>query len=167
MEPEVAAPLPPRRKSSNFPASFAVGAVITLILAAGLVWATRMTQSGGPAAVGKLPFGSTEQAYSAQIQFQNGQMSQATNFLNQEFTYVGGTVTNGGPRTVKALDVMVEFRDPFNQVVLRDPQRIILTDSQPLKAGESRDFNVTLGAHLPTEWNRQYPTFRITGLVLE
>jgi len=94
-------------------------------------------------------------------------MSQATNFLNQEFTYVAGTVSNNGPRTVRALDAVVEFRDQFNQVVLRDPQRIILTDGQPLKAGESRDFSVTLGTRLPSEWNRQYPAIRVAGLILE
>jgi len=42
-----------------------------------------------------------------------------------------------------------------------------LTDGQPLKAGESRDFSVTLGAHLPSEWNRQYPAIRVAGLILE
>ncbi len=165
MEPEVAAP--PRRKSSSFPAAFAIGVVITLLLAGGLVWLTRVAQSRGPAPIGRLPFGPNEQAYAQQIHFQPGEMSQATNFLNQEFTYVAGSVTNAGPRTLRGLDVVLEFRDPFNQVVLRDPQRIILTDGQPLKAGESRDFNVTLGAHLPTEWNRQYPAVRVTGLLLE
>jgi len=164
MEPEVAEN---RGRKSSFPAAFAIGAVITLVLAGGLVWLTRVTQSRGPAAIGKLPFGAAEQAYAQQIHFQGGQMSQATNFLNQEFTYVGGTVSNDGPRTLRALDVVIEFRDPFNQIVLRDPQRIILTDGQPLKAGESRAFNVTLGAHLPTEWNRQYPAIRVTGLILE
>ncbi len=166
MEPEVEA-IPDHRRRSSFPAAFALGAVITLILVAALILVTRMTQSRGPAPIGKLPFGADEQVYAQQIHFQSGEMSQAANFLNQEFTYVGGTVSNDGPHTVRALDVVIEFRDPFNQVVLRDPQRIILTDGQPLKGGESRDFNVTLGANLPSEWNRQYPTFRITGLVLQ
>jgi hypothetical protein len=155
-----------RRDRSGFPAAFAMGVVITLLLIAGLVWLTRVTQSGGSAPVGKLPFGSVEQAYAQQIHFQGGPMSQATNFLNQEFTYVAGMVSNDGPRTLRALDVTFEFRDPFNQVVLRDPQRI-LTEGSPLKAGESRDFQVTLGAHLPSEWNRQYPVVRVTGLILE
>ncbi|HXX43593.1 MAG TPA: hypothetical protein VEJ38_02610 [Candidatus Acidoferrales bacterium] len=165
MEPEV--PAPSRHKSSSFPAAFAIGVVITLLVAGGFVWLTRVMQTRGPAPIGKLPFGPNEQTYAQQIHFQPGEMSQATNFLNQEFTYVAGTVTNAGPRTLRALDVVIEFRDAFNQVVLRDPQRIILTDEQPLKAGGSRDFSVTLGAHLPTEWNRQYPAIRVTGLVVE
>ena len=156
-----------RKERSGFPAAFAIGIVVVLILLGGLLLLTRLTQSHGPAPVGKLPFGPAEQAYAQQIQFQPGQMSQATNFLNQEFTYVAGTVLNNGSRTIRALDVALEFRDPFNQVVLRDPQRIILPDGQPLKAGQSEEFNVTLGAHLPAEWNRQYPVVRITGMTLQ
>jgi len=154
-------------RRSGFPAAFAVGLVIVLILAGALVWLSRVTQSRVPAQVGKLPFGPKEQAYAQQIHFQPGQMSQATNFLNQEFTYVAGTISNSGPRAVRALDVLLEFRDPFNQVVLRDPQRVVTADEKLLKAGESRDFQVTLGAHLPSQWNRQYPAIRITGLVLQ
>jgi hypothetical protein len=156
-----------RRDRRGFPAAFAMGVVIMLFVVAGLVWLTRITQSRGSAPVGKLPFGTEEQAYAQHIHFQGGQMSQATNFLNQDFTYVAGTVSNDGPRTVRALDVTLEFRDPFSQVVLRDPQRLILGDGPPLKAGESRDFQVTLGAHLPSEWNRQYPAMRVTGLLLD
>jgi hypothetical protein len=156
-----------RGSRSSFPAAFAIGVVVTLILAGGLVWLTRATQTRGPAPIGKLQFGAEEQAYAQQIHFQGSQMSQATNFLNQEFTYVAGTVSNDGTRTLRALDIVLEFRDQFNQVVLRDPQRIILADGPPLKGGQSRDFNVTLGAHLPSEWNRQYPAIRVTGLILE
>ena len=156
-----------RRNRRGFPTAFAMGVVITGLLAGGLIWLTRVTQSRGSAPIGKLPFGPDEQAYTQHIHFQGGQMSQATNFLNQEFTYVTGIVSNDGPRTVGALDVTFEFRDPFNQVVLRDPQRLVLTNGPPLKAGQSRDFQVTLGAHLPSEWNRQYPAVRVTGLIVE
>ena len=87
--------------------------------------------------------------------------------MNQEFIYVAGTVSNGGTRTVRALEVQFEFRDPFNQIILRDTQRIIAAQAQPLKPGDARDFQITLGQHLPSEWNRQYPAVRVTGLVLE
>jgi len=156
-----------RRDRRGFPTAFVMGVVITGLLAGGLIWLTRVTQSRGSVPIGKLPFGPDEQAYTQHIHLQGGQMSQATNFLNQEFTYVAGTVSNDGPRTVRALDVVFEFRDPFNQVVLRDPQRLLLNEGPPLKAGQSRDFQVTLGAHLPSEWNRQYPAIRVTGLLLE
>jgi len=156
-----------QRKPSDFPAAFAIGIVVVLILLGALLLVTRVTQSHGPAPIGKLPFGPDEQTYAQRVHFQPGQMSQSSNLLNQEFTYVGGTVSNDGTRSLKSLDVVLEFRDPFNQVVLRDPQRVIGPESQPLNAGKSRDFQLTLGAHLPVEWNRQYPVIRITGLVVE
>ena len=154
-------------EKSQFPAAFAVGVVIMIILAAGLVLLTRVTRPRTPGAGEKPPFGPTEQAYAPQIHFQPGEMSQSSNLLNQEFTYVAGTVTNGGKRTVRALNVNFEFHDPFNQVVLRDAQILIDPAGQPLGPGQSRPFQVTLGAHLPSEWNRAYPLIRITGMILE
>lgn len=138
-----------------------------LVLAAGLVLLTRVTRPRPPGAGEKPPFGPTEQAYAPQIHFQSGEMSQSSNLLNQEFTYVTGTVTNVGSRTLRALNVNFEFHDPFNQVVLRDAQILIDPAGQPLGPGQSRTFQVTLGAHLPSEWNRAYPLIRITGMILE
>ncbi len=138
-----------------------------LILAGGLVLLSRATRSHRPGAGQKPPFGPTEQSYAPQIRFQSGEMSQSSNLLNQEFTYVAGTVTNGGNRTVRALNVDFEFHDPFKQVVLRDAQILIDPAGKSLGPGQSRAFQVTLGAHLPTEWNREYPLIRITGMILE
>jgi hypothetical protein len=156
-----------RDERSRLPVAFLAGACVVLLVAAGFVLLARLTRSHTPGTEDKLPFGSAEQAYAQQIHFQSGPMSQSTNLLNQEFTYAAGTVSNDGPRTVRAIEVVFEFRDPFNQVVLRDPQRLIEPTADPLKAGQSRDFQVTLGAHLPSEWNRQYPSVHVTGLILE
>jgi hypothetical protein len=157
-----------RGDRSSLLVAFAAGAVVVLLLAAGLVLLTRITQSHGRGtAADKLPFGPAEQAYAAQIHFQGGQMSQATNLLNQEFTYVAGVVTNNGPRNLGGIDVVFEFHDPFNQIILRDTQRLVDPKDEPLAVGHSRDFQVTLGEHIPSEWNRQYPSIRVTGLILE
>lgn len=155
------------KERSGFPAAFAIGVVIMVILAAGVVLLSRATQPHRPGAGQKPPFGATEQNYAPRIHFQPGEMSQSSNLLNQEFTYVAGTVANGGNRTVRALNVNFEFHDPFNQVVLRDAQILVDPAGQPLGPGQSRTFQVTLGAHLPSEWNREYPLIRITGMILE
>jgi hypothetical protein len=157
-----------RERRSGLAVAFAAGIVVVLILGAGLVLVTRITQSHGRGAgAQKLPFGSAEQAYASQIHFEGGPMSQATNLLNQEFTYVAGTVTNNGPRELHALEVAFEFHDPFNQVILRDTQKLIDSKDEPLTVGHSRDFQITLGEHIPSEWNQQYPSIRVIGLVLE
>jgi hypothetical protein len=164
-EPEISSE---REEKSRLPVAFAAGVGVVLILAAGLVLLTRITQSHGRGtAADKLPFGSAEQSYAPQIHFEGGQMSQATNLLNQEFTYVAGTITNNGPRNLGGVDVVFEFHDPFNQVILRDTQRLIDPKAEPLAVGHSRDFQITLGEHIPSDWNQQYPSIRVAGLILE
>lgn len=164
---ETEEPTTGRKEGSGFPAAFMAGLVVVFIVVACAVLASRYTRSRESAAAAvKLPFGPVEQAYAGNIHFDNIQMSRATNLLNQQFTYVAGTMTNAGPRPIRALAVAMEFRDPFNQVVLRDAEQLIEPANPPLGAGEHRDFQITL-EHIPVEWNQQYPTFRVTGLILE
>ncbi len=95
-----------------------------------------MHTSSGVVAEVKLPFGPAEQAYSERIHFTDLHMAKATNFLNQEFTYVAGTMTNDGTRDIKAMDVSIEFRDPFKQMILNDSEHLIGPDTAKLTAGQ-------------------------------
>jgi len=151
---------------SRLPIAFGAGLIIVLILFGGLFLITRRMHSNGPAAEVKLPFGAAEQVYSERIHFTDMHMAKATNFLNQEFTYVAGTMTNDGTRDIKAMDVSIEFRDPFKQVILRDSEHLIGPDTAPLTAGQKGTFQVSV-EHLPPEWNHEYPIIRVNGLVLE
>ena len=45
-------------------------------------------------------------------------MAQSSNLLNQQFTYVAGTITNDGAQAIRALEATFEFHDQFSQVVL-------------------------------------------------
>jgi len=156
-----------RERRSSFPGAFAAGLVIVFVVVASVVLLSRYAHSRQTAAASaKLPFEPAERAYAGSIQFGNIQMARATNLLNQEFTYVNGTITNGGARSIGGLSVIMEFRDPFNQVVLRDSEQLIGTANAPLAAGQHRDFQITL-EHVPAEWNQQAPTFRVTGLLLQ
>ncbi|MGA8224551.1 MAG: hypothetical protein WB780_23100 [Candidatus Acidiferrales bacterium] len=155
-----------REERSRLPIAIAAGAGVVLVFLAGLILLTRTMQSHGPVAEEKLPFGTAEQAYSERIHFMNVQMARATNFLNQEFTYVAGTTSNDGTRMVRALEVTLEFHDPMNQVVLRETQRLIGRSGQPLDGGQRRDFQITLD-HVPATWDQQYPSIRVSGLILE
>ncbi len=38
-------------------------------------------------------------------------MARAKNLLNQEFTYLGGTISNDGAQNIKAMEVTIEFHD--------------------------------------------------------
>ncbi len=155
-----------REDRKRLPVAFVAGAVIVLLLFGGLLLLTRVMQSHSPSATAKLPFGSEEQAYAQRIHFLDIQLAHATNFLNQDFTYVAGTISNDGVRTVRALEITVEFHDPFNQVILRESQQLIGPDTGPIAAGQSHDFQMTL-EHLPVTWNHENPALRVTGLLLE
>jgi hypothetical protein len=155
-----------REDRNRLPIAFAAGAVIVLILLGGLFLLTRVMQSHSPSATVKLPFGATEQAYAVRIHFRDIQLAHATNFLNQDFTYVAGTISNDGDRAVRALEITVEFHDPFNQVILRESQELSGPATPPLDAGQHRDFQITL-EHLPATWNHENPAVRVTGLILE
>jgi hypothetical protein len=153
-------------EKSRLPAAFAAGAGVVLLLAGGLLLVTRSMQSRRPAGAAVLPFGAPEQAYAAHIHFGGIQMARATNMLNQEFTYVTGTVSNDGAQTVRGLEVTLEFHDPFKQVILREKQQLIGLTTPPLEGGQRRNFQITL-EYVPAEWDQQYPSISVTGLNLE
>jgi len=155
-----------REERSRLPIAFAAGLIIVAILFGGIFLLTRKIHSNAPAAAATLPFGPVEQAYADRIHFTDLKMAKASNFLNQEFTYVAGTMTNDGVRNIKAMDVTVEFRDPFKQVILKDTEHLIGPDTAALTAGQKGTFQVSV-EHLPAEWNHEYPIIRVTGLVLE
>lgn len=163
METEVSAP---REDRSRLPVAFAAGAGVVLVFLGGLLLVTRTMKSRGPAANAQMPFAGAEQAYAGHIHFTNIQLAKATNMLNQEFTYVGGVISNDGVRKIRGLEATLEFRDPFDQVVLRETERLIGARAEPLGGGARRDFQITL-EHVPAEWNQQYPAIRVTGLILE
>ena len=93
-------------------------------------------------------------------------MSRAANFLNQEVTYVFCTVENGGDRKVQQIEITIEFHDPFNQVILRDKQRLMGDGAAPIGPHEKRDIQISYET-MPAQWNQAYPTMNITGLQLE
>jgi hypothetical protein len=156
-----------QEERSRFPAALAAGAVVILFVAGAIVLLSHFITPPRQAADVTLPFGGAEQAYAAQIHFQNLQLSHSNNLLNQEFTYVAGIVSNVGPRAVDAIEVVVEFHDPFHQVILRETERPIRHTDMPLRVGEQREFQITIEQGIPSQWDQQNPSFRVTGLSLE
>jgi hypothetical protein len=156
-----------QEERSRFPAALAAGAGVILCVAGASVLLTHFITPHRQAADVTLPFGAAEQAYAAQIHFQNLQLSHSTNLLNQEFTYVGGIVSNDGPRAVDAVEVVVEFHDVFHQVILRETERPIQRTDAPLEVTKQREFQITIEQGIPSGWDQQYPSIRVTGLILE
>lgn len=145
---------------------FLVGIVVVLIVFGAFYIAMRF--SGGPASAGEKPlaFGAAEQAYVAEVKFENLNLSAFENMLHQQVTYLTGDISNTGARTIEAAEVIVEFYDQDNKLALRDTRRIIGNNTQPLESGETRDFQIGFEA-IPEKWNHKFPAIRITGLSLQ
>jgi hypothetical protein len=141
-----------------------IGAAVVVVLVLVFGWVEQ--RPGGPGPVVKpLPFGAAEQAYAGKVKFENLKMSRFANFLNQEVTYLDGDMVNGGDRPVAAIAVTLEFRNIENKVVLRQTQRPLEESAAPLAPGERRPFRLAF-EQIPDDWNMQYPSMQVTGLML-
>jgi len=150
----------------NTPLVLAIGGVAVLLLSGVLYWA--LLHAPEPIRPPEIPLamGPEEVEYVSHIEILEPQVARAENFLNQEVTFVFGTLKNNGPRAIRQIEVTLEFHDVFNQVVLRDKDRLFGNDAIPLASYHTRDFQLTYET-LPVQWNQAYPTVEITGLALQ
>jgi len=148
----------------RFPTTLLVGAIVLVLLGAGAYFVLRQGKTAG--ADRHLPFGPDEQAYASSIQFGDLKMTRASNYINQEITFLSGTVSNGGSRGLRNIEVTVEYRDSLDRVVLREQMPLFGTRPVPLGPGQKRAFQLGF-EHIPPTWNYVYPSIRITGLLFE
>ena len=155
-----------KQEGRGFGIALGAGAIILALLLGGVYLLSQRHSTQKAQTLSPLPLGASEQAYAEHIHFLDLKMSRAANYLNQEFTFLYCTMSNDGNKTIRQMEVTVEFRDVLNQVVLRHTDRVLGPDAPPVNGGFRRDLEFTF-EHIPDQWNRQYPTFRVTGLLLE
>ncbi len=126
-------------------------------------WSGHTSGPGGPPAQAHLPFGPEEQAYAPKIEIQNISLSRAENFIHQEVTSLSAELVNKGARSLAGLELTVEFSDELHQVVLRESRAVFSAREPVLPPGERRSFEVSFD-HIPSSWNREQPSVRVTGL---
>jgi hypothetical protein len=152
----------PDRGPFNFALLVAAAAVV-IVLAGFYLWPGRQSPSrGGMQEVH--PPTPAERAYASKITIENLALSRAANFLNQEVTILTGELVNTGERTLREVELTVEFDDEMNQIALRESHLAVNSGNPPLGPGERRSFDVSF-EHIPTSWNMQQPTVRVTGLL--
>jgi len=156
----------PTEERSQLPVAFLVGIVIVSLLVGVAVLVSRYSTPAGSEVEKPLPVGPAEQAYASQIHFLEPKMSRAANFLNQEVTYVFCTVENSGDRKIQQIEITIEFHDPFNQVILRDKQRLFLPAAPPFLPGQQRDVQIPY-EHIPAQWNNVFPSIVVSGLAFK
>lgn len=118
----------------------------------------------------------TVSPYAANLKFSDFKMSAAENFVGSTVSYIDGTVTNSGDKTVTHVVVEVVFKDEVGQMAQDEPDvplRALRTTGpypeavdlsiSPLSPGQSRPFRLTFD-HISAQWNRQYPEIRVTDV---
>lgn len=153
-----------------------VALVIGVAVVGGILWLgpPAPEETALPAPVELPPLGPAEEAYLGQLEFSGLQLSRWQNFLDQTVVYLDGTLANQGDRTIRALEVTLEFRDILGQVVLRTTARVVGNTRRaappstvpPLPANQTRDFRLAF-EDLPADWNQAPPNLRVSGLLLE
>ena len=105
-------------------------------------------------------------------------MSAAENFAGATITYIDGTVTNAGDKTVTHVTVEVVFKDEMGQMAQREtvplkalktagpyPEAVDLGVS-PLGPGQSEPFRLTFES-ISAQWSHHYPEIKVIDVVLK
>lgn len=106
-----------------------------------------------------------EKAYLPSLTVTDGRMSAAENFLGDTITYFDAKLTNQGPKTVREVELRLEFVDTLGQVVLRETAHPVKTRTLPLGPGKTRSFQVSFD-HMPADWNRAPPRVTVIHVSL-
>jgi Protein of unknown function (DUF2393) len=117
-------------------------------------------------------------AYAAYLKFSELKTSAAQNFVGATVSYIDGTVTNTGDKTVIHAVVQVTFKDDMGQTAQREelPLRVLRTGGpydeavdltqSPLAPGQGKPFRLTF-ENISAQWNHAYPDIQITQLTLK
>jgi hypothetical protein len=116
-------------------------------------------------------------AYAANLKVSDLKMSAAENFVGATVSYVDGTVTNAGGKTVTHVIVEVNFKDDMGQLAQREeiamqalkttgpyPEAVDFSVS-PLGPGQSTAFRLTF-EKISAQWNHQYPDIRVADVAV-
>ena len=117
----------------------------------------------------------THSPYIAKLKLSDFKMSAAENFIGATVSYIDGSITNTGDKTVTHVMVEVNFEDSMGQVAQREdvPLRVIKSNgayeepvdlsAAPLAPGQSEPFRLTFDS-ISAQWNHQYPDITITDV---
>jgi hypothetical protein len=143
--------------------------VVLVVVLAGVV--ALLLRSSPKAAVVSHP-------YATNLKLSDLKMSAAENFVGASVTYLDGTVTNAGDKTVTHAIVEVVFKNDMSQLAQREdiPLHVLQTSGpypeavdlsvSPLVATQSKPFRLTF-EHVSTDWNREMPGVQVMDVAVK
>jgi hypothetical protein len=117
-------------------------------------------------------------AYAANLKFSDMKTSAAQNFVGATVSYIDGTITNTGDKTVVHAVAQITFQDEMGQTAQREdlPIRVLRTGGaydeavdlnlSPLAPGQSKPFRLTF-ENISAQWNHAYPDMQITQVTVK
>ena len=156
-----------QQRETNWTA-IAVGLVAVLVV----VGAIALLSRGGSKA------STAPHLYASNLKISNVKLSAAENFVGASVTYIDGTVTNTGDKTVTHAMVHVIFRNSMGQVVGDEvmPLHVLQTtgpyldsvdlSASPLAPGQSKPFRLTF-EHISSDWNQELPELQVTDVTVK
>ncbi len=145
-----------------------LGVVLVVVIVGVIAFLTRSTPKNA----------APPDPYAASLQLSDLKMSAAENFVGASVTYLDGTITNAGGKTVTHAMVRLGFKDSMGQITQTEdlPVRILQTtgpypdtvdlSAAPLGPGQNKPFRLTL-EHVSDSWNREYPELKITSVMVK
>src|SRR6266480_2735656 len=159
-------PVEAERDNSRWIIVIATVAIAAIVVIAALVTREKPKPPAGPP------------PYAANLKISDLKMSRAQNFVGATVTYIDGTLTNSGDKTVTRVIAHVTFKDPYGQVAqIEDvPVRTLqpfgpYTDavdlaSSPLPPGQSKPFRLTF-EHVSEQWGQSYPELQVADVTVK
>jgi len=159
-------PVAEERDSSWRTIALAVSIVLVLAVAIALLLRSKPNGASGPP------------PYAANLKLSDFKMSAAENFVGATVSYVDGTITNTGNKTVTHAVVDVVFRDDLGQLAQRETVslKVLKTGgpydeavdlgASPLAPGQSDSFRLTFES-ISAQWNHQYPEIQFTDVTVK
>jgi hypothetical protein len=147
-----------------------IAVAVTLVIGGALAAAFLLRQ---PPRQVKIP-----SPYIAKLKLSDFKMSAAENFIGATVSYIDGTITNNGDKTVSHVMVEVNFEDSMGQVAQREDVALRIVKSNgayeepidlsvaPLAPGKSEYFRLTFDS-ISAQWNHQYPDITITDVIVK
>jgi hypothetical protein len=121
----------------------------------------------------------TPSPYIAKLKLSDFKMSAAENFVGHTVSYMDGSITNTGDKTVTRVLVEVNFEDSMEQVAQREddlPLRVMRTNgaydepvdlsAAPLAPGQTATYRLTFDS-ISAQWNHQYPDITVTDVAVK